>query len=519
MCLRQSSIIGMEKYNWEGDRIIHKCIVPSHRTVQGSNKKNYNIDVREFLISDKNELMRKAVREDIKKYLTKKLKGKWQYFQSRDEGSFDYRANVVSSFVAENIHYQIKNFGEPWLFPDETLYVEAGDCEDRAFLMASLMIASGISSYNVRVAFGKVKLSSSGNDSQHVYDHAWVMYKNEKGRWMIFEPLNVKNRSASSVRDGVFHDPDESMVVEYIPSYLFNDAHLWMVNVPELKMEDSKFSTDDWKKFDPTFAGQIHKSIVIDGALNGVAPAWVLDGLKRYFISVPFSSKMLDIVDSPFSYDPRDHFDNGFIDEGWDRVNFRLKKFNDDNRDLRRFAYAAHAIADFYAHTSYIHFARPDSANRADDAVEIYDHQNPNAGFLSIPDYSTGSSFDLTSNNYSYNNFYWKKSKADIPKEWNGKIISGRYAQISDSHDFVESIVQIPNVLQSQTGFYLKGSLPHHNEIAVDEPSMPANSPHKLYSRNGNGSTDAKWFNNQFRWRKNTAINHVRKVFVENWHG
>jgi transglutaminase-like putative cysteine protease len=43
---------------------------------------------------------------------------------------------------------------DTWLFPDETLALKRGDCEDISFLIASLLIASGISPYTVRVAIG-----------------------------------------------------------------------------------------------------------------------------------------------------------------------------------------------------------------------------------------------------------------------------------------------------------------------------------------------------------------------------
>lgn len=520
MCMAQSNIKGLDIYNWDGDEIVHECIVPSHRSVSGfSEKKNYNIDVREFLVSEKNELMRRVLREDMKKFIKRELHGEWNFFRSRDEGSFDYRANVIAAFIAEKIHYTTKRIGEPWLFPDETLFVEAGDCEDRACLMASLMLASGISNFNVRVAVGKLRQFSSEHVIEKEYDHAWVMYKNEKGRWMVFEPLYIRDEPSAEVTTDDLTKIHSSKLVEYKPEFLFNDAHLWRVRYRETAKRIKDCLAQEWNRLDTTFAGQVHRSIVLDEALKGVAPAWVTDALKRYFISVPFSSKAVDIVDNPYNYDPLDHFDNGYINESWDRINYRLGEFRKDNHNLRRFAYAAHSIADFYAHTSYVHFAKPDPALRTDETVELYDPQNPDVGFLSPPDYSANSNFDLTSNKFTINPYYWKKSKAEAANQWKGQILSGRYAQHSDSHDMIEWVVQIPDSLEHRSEFAFRGSLPHHNEIAVDEAALSDGSPHKLYSKNGTGPSDPMWFVNQYKWRKNTAVKHIRDVFKKNWKG
>lgn len=61
--------------------------------------------------------------------------------------------------------------------------------------MASLMLASGISGYNVRVPLGKVKVFVNSSEVKS-FDHMWVMYKNERGRWMLFEPLHMLKGSA-----------------------------------------------------------------------------------------------------------------------------------------------------------------------------------------------------------------------------------------------------------------------------------------------------------------------------------
>lgn len=55
MCMAYSTIKGLNRWNWEGDEIIHESIVPSSRPIVGEAKgSGYDIDVREFLISEDN---------------------------------------------------------------------------------------------------------------------------------------------------------------------------------------------------------------------------------------------------------------------------------------------------------------------------------------------------------------------------------------------------------------------------------------------------------------------------------
>lgn len=81
---------------------------------------------------------------------------------------------MITDFVSKEIKYAYSRGSDPWQFPDETLHVKEGDCEDRALLIASLLIASGMSSYNVRVSLGKMQLWKS-RSSYEDRDHVWVM--------------------------------------------------------------------------------------------------------------------------------------------------------------------------------------------------------------------------------------------------------------------------------------------------------------------------------------------------------
>src|SRR5262249_24508652 len=116
--------------------------------------------------------------------------------------------------------------------------------------------------------------------------------------------------------------------------------------------------------------------------------------------------------------------------------------------------------------------------------------------------------FNLTSGKFSINSEKWPGNHQQAANIWNGKLISCRYAQKYDSKaGFWEGLTGIPASLANAPGFALRGSLPHHNEIAVDE--LPRPSKHVLYSDACAGPTDRQSFKSQFNWRKQAAIQHI----------
>ena len=130
-----------EPWNWDGERIVQDTIVPSSRPAIGS-KREYDMDVREFLATAHNAVLRRTIQRDIRSFV-RSLYGEsrraadhaWAQFQSSEPGSFDYRASVVAGFVSSRINYGKEHANEnPWQFPEETLTLKSGLCEDRAFL-------------------------------------------------------------------------------------------------------------------------------------------------------------------------------------------------------------------------------------------------------------------------------------------------------------------------------------------------------------------------------------------------
>jgi hypothetical protein len=110
----------------------------------------------------------------------------------------------------------------------------------------------------------------------------------------------------------------------------------------------------------------------------------------------------------------------------------------------------------------------------------------------------------------------WHCTKQQAAAQWDGKLISGRYAQKYDPvAGFFEGLTSIPLALTQASDFKNRGALPHHNEIAVDDPAIGA--AHKLYRAAASNASDRQAYVNQFRWRKNTAIRHIQKALADNY--
>lgn len=512
MCFQTSLVKSWNDWNWNGDEIVHLPIVPASRPIPGFDaKKRYAIDIREYLTTTNNAVVGARLGEIIQKLPV----AEQSHFRSHSRGSFDFRADtVLASF--KDLRYRananVTDRGpDAWLYPDETLAQGGGDCEDLAFLLAALLMAAGISGYCVRVALGSLHITLPDGKLQK-HDHCWVMYQNEGAVWEILEPMTqVGGRSIKTSASSVHRLAQR---LEYVPHYVFNIDHLWQIHSRDFNrhapFQDYCRQRRFWNKFDPSFAAGVHNTIY-DQALKGKIPDAALSSIKR-------KSLWLDV--NILTYDPRDHFDNGYIPEGWDRVNARLAAFAKDNTDWGSFGAAAHSIGDFYAHSSYVHFAVLQNASSKQGQAVIY---SPGGSLVAPPQYASVPGdpslppFDLTTSAFSLNPSLWKGTKQQAAAQWSGKLISGRYAQKYDPKaGFFEGLTGLPPELVRAADYNARGALPHHNEIAVDDQNLSAD--HKLYCAQAKGPDDRQAFANQFRWRKNTAIQHIQKALAENYH-
>jgi len=102
--------------------------------------------------------------------------------------SDDGKMYAIEQWVNKNIKYitDIKNYGmmERWAYPFETIKRGSGDCEDQAYLVHSLALASGINPDRIRTYGGLVfdprSVSPGG--------HAWSVYKREyDNKWIAVD--------------------------------------------------------------------------------------------------------------------------------------------------------------------------------------------------------------------------------------------------------------------------------------------------------------------------------------------
>ncbi len=217
-------------FNWAGDAIVRDTIMWEKRVVIGSGSLFIPTDVRAWLASDKSEVILRALQEiDLP--------------SARAAGTFDLRAWKIWEYVAKSVQYVTDKttFGvdDLWLFPEETLTLQKGDCEDTSFLLGTLLLASGISEHCVRVVLGSV----STPDGE--FGHAWTVYQNEAGTWCLME----------STLDSIPTDltPADPFIVpgskcQYLPLFCLNGSHLWSLGSSGQQMTDYlKKRTRAWK--------------------------------------------------------------------------------------------------------------------------------------------------------------------------------------------------------------------------------------------------------------------------------
>jgi hypothetical protein len=489
MCFTLSHVSTTGRWNWEGDEIVHDPIILASRLIPNE-KKRYDIDIREFLLTKDNAV----IGREIGKIISALPFDRQAFFRSHSEGSFDYRVQVITSYMAESITYIPGGRKlDSWLFPDETIERRGGDCEDRAFLMVALLLASGISGYVVRVALGKLYNKTKKRSK----DHVWVMYRTEDGRWMCLEPLLLSKEARNRTQKLIRSKPATIWTeYDYIPYFVFNDTHLWRMlsNTISTTFTDYVQERKFWSEFRPEFAAEAHNNI-IDFTLSDMSYADRIY-LKAYSLA----------LDTLMSYDPREHFDNGYIKEGWDLILKRLKAVP---KTLNNLAGVIHSAADFYAHTSYAEFApKIDKTEK----IALYDE----AALAQMqPDYGIEPFNLFDKNRFTVNTHFYKSKdrKKAVAYCDEQQIISGRFAQTHDPfQSFLEkNFVYIPYEMRNAPDFPDRGSLPHHDEIAVDariKEDEPLPEKHKLYQ-------DRNEFQSQFELRFDAAKRHITKLYEE----
>jgi transglutaminase-like putative cysteine protease len=197
---------------WEGSRILRRTVIPSKRRVLGREDVLIPTDLRQWISpADSGEI--------------KAVIAKLQLPEDKIKGSFDRRARAAWKYVVENIEYAPDRDAQRgldfWQFPAETIALGAGDCEDCAFLLASLLLASGISPYCVRAVLGVVI-----DEHRSSVAHAWPIYKDESGQWRVLESTLGKLPADWPLADRM---ADAKAAPRYVPDICFNPHHVWRI--------------------------------------------------------------------------------------------------------------------------------------------------------------------------------------------------------------------------------------------------------------------------------------------------
>lgn len=203
-------------FDWDGTRILQvNSALPDKRRVYNNHDVLVPTDLREWLTPGNREEIRRALRTMAIPI-------------ERDPGTFDTRARVVWRWVVDNIEYREdpaeQRLVDYWQFPAETIAIGQGDCEDCAFLLASLLLGSGISCYCVRVVIGTLSLDGSTTEP-----HAWPIYKDESGRWCILESTLAKGTPLDALPSAESLANSRSDPPTYTPIMCLNTEHVWEV--------------------------------------------------------------------------------------------------------------------------------------------------------------------------------------------------------------------------------------------------------------------------------------------------
>jgi hypothetical protein len=206
--------------NWAGDTILRDTVMYDKRAVIGNSNISIPTDIRAWITSAKSEVLKRAL-HDI------------DFPSAREEGTFDLRALKIWDYVARKVEYitDKRAFGldDYWLFPEETLVLGKGDCEDSSFLLASMLLASGISESCVRAVLGRISTPDGS------YGHAWVVYQNESGQWCLLEST-IDSAPENLLAANPFIGPDNQY--QYQPQFCFNASHLWSIGATNKRVTD-----------------------------------------------------------------------------------------------------------------------------------------------------------------------------------------------------------------------------------------------------------------------------------------
>lgn len=212
------------RYNWAGDIIRRDTIINDKRTVLGYPDIFIPTDIRQWIRPQRNEAMKETL--DHISTLPSLI--------DKSEGSFDKRAFLIWNYVISYTIYvydkEAQGLADFWQFPEETLTIGKGDCEDSSWLLASLLLASGISPFCVRVCIGTIY-----QEGKDIGGHAFPIYLDEAGKCRLLESTLEYPQTKMPLADPL---TKAGLKFQYVPEFVLNQYHLWQIRTSEISLTE-----------------------------------------------------------------------------------------------------------------------------------------------------------------------------------------------------------------------------------------------------------------------------------------
>ena len=145
-----------------------------------------------------------------------KEEGIWSMSSAED------KALACLRFVMRNVTYvsdkQSYGIDEFWTFPNETLALKKGDCEDLSILVASLMRNARVPAHRIKVAAGWVVAGKNAP----LGGHAYPLFLRNDDEWVTLDPCYYPNDLPVANRKPVKNDSNYKDVW-----FTFNDEYSW----------------------------------------------------------------------------------------------------------------------------------------------------------------------------------------------------------------------------------------------------------------------------------------------------
>jgi len=136
-----------------------------------------------------------------------------------------FEVNLGVRYVLDREVHGVEEFFQ---YPFETLALKTGDCEDQAYLLASMLTAAGVP--NVLVVFGTAEINAQR------FGHAWV-----EAQGCFIESTDTRWRPLDSRPD--FYFPEIAVAWGY--SFTWGVPIAWRFNSEEVTRELPKPSPED----------------------------------------------------------------------------------------------------------------------------------------------------------------------------------------------------------------------------------------------------------------------------------